>query len=178
MRCFYVWHGKTPICTLMIRLAGRKSTTSTRWDELIIFVYLQSYGVDNHPVCFLHLPSSHFLQAAVWDPRGGGWMGGLESWGSSRETEAAGKEGNEMNRSIKDSHCMSSRYHQINMTLFLSQDPEPLHKSLVKKLVEELTIKKLSEPQIVEKKWWLLFFAILHVCHTVWKINHNAFILY
>lgn len=79
-------------------------------------------------------------------------MGGLESRGSSRETEAAGKEGNEMNRSIKDSHCMSSRYHQINMTLFLSQDPEPLHKSLVKKLVEELTIKKLSEPQIVEKK--------------------------
>lgn len=79
-------------------------------------------------------------------------MGGFESRGSSGETEAPGKEGNEINRSIKDSHSMSSRYHQINNTPFLSQDPEPLHKSLVKKLVEELAIKKLSEPQIVEKK--------------------------
>ncbi|XP_016092216.1 39S ribosomal protein L28, mitochondrial-like isoform X1 [Sinocyclocheilus grahami] len=36
--------------------------------------------------------------------------------------------------------------------LLEKKDPEPLHNSLVKKLVEELTIKKLSEPQIVEKK--------------------------
>ncbi len=41
-------------------------------------------------------------------------MGGLESRGSGRETEATGEEGNEMNRSIKDRHCMSSCYHQIN----------------------------------------------------------------
>ncbi|XP_043114083.1 39S ribosomal protein L28, mitochondrial [Puntigrus tetrazona] len=36
--------------------------------------------------------------------------------------------------------------------LLEKKDPEPLHKSLVKKLVEELTIKKLSEPQIIKKK--------------------------
>lgn len=36
--------------------------------------------------------------------------------------------------------------------LLEKKDPEPLHKGLVKKLVEELAIKKLSEPQIVEKK--------------------------
>uniref|UniRef100_A0A672LSB8 Large ribosomal subunit protein bL28m n=1 Tax=Sinocyclocheilus grahami TaxID=75366 RepID=A0A672LSB8_SINGR len=36
--------------------------------------------------------------------------------------------------------------------LLEKKDPEPLHKSLMKKLVEELAIKKLSEPQIVEKK--------------------------
>ncbi|XP_039526316.1 39S ribosomal protein L28, mitochondrial isoform X1 [Pimephales promelas] len=36
--------------------------------------------------------------------------------------------------------------------LLEKKDPEPLHKSLVKQFLEELTIKKLSEPQIVEKK--------------------------
>ncbi|XP_051966261.1 39S ribosomal protein L28, mitochondrial isoform X1 [Xyrauchen texanus] len=36
--------------------------------------------------------------------------------------------------------------------LLEKKDPEPLHKSLVEKFVKELAIKKLSEPQIVEKK--------------------------
>ncbi len=45
-------------------------------------------------------------------------MGGLESRGSGRETEATGEEGNETNRSIKDRRCMSSCYHQINDSFF------------------------------------------------------------
>ncbi|RXN39356.1 39S ribosomal mitochondrial-like protein [Labeo rohita] len=36
--------------------------------------------------------------------------------------------------------------------LLEKKDPEPLHNTLVKKLVDELAIKKLLEPQIVEKK--------------------------
>ncbi|XP_056329587.1 39S ribosomal protein L28, mitochondrial [Danio aesculapii] len=36
--------------------------------------------------------------------------------------------------------------------LLEKKDPEPLYKGLVKSLVQELALKKLSEPQIVEKK--------------------------
>lgn len=47
-------------------------------------------------------------------------MGGVESGGSSWETETPGKEGNEMNGNVKDGHCTSAHCHLINLTLFFS----------------------------------------------------------
>lgn len=95
-----------------------------------------------------------FAWAAVWDSRGGGRVGGIESGGSCRETKTAGTQGK--------THACPKFYLRISKlyiflmlrSLLLSlQEPEPLFKVYVDKLVEELRIQKLSEPLVIEKKW-------------------------
>lgn len=38
--------------------------------------------------------------------------------------------------------------------VLFSQEPEPLFKACVDKLVEDLHIQKFLEPHLSEKKWW------------------------
>lgn len=80
-------------------------------------------------------------------------MGGIESGGSCRETETAGTQGK--------THACPKFYLRISkLSIFLMfrcllsslQEPEPLFKVYVDKLVEELRIQKLSEPLVIEKK--------------------------
>lgn len=62
-------------------------------------------------------------------------------------------------------HCSQSSYsvlRLLTLVLFLAlQEPDPLFKACVDKLVEELHVQKLSEPHLIEKKW-------LNLNHQSW----------
>lgn len=59
---------------------------------------------------------------------------------------------------------------------FVCQEPEPLFKACVDKLVEELHIQKLSEPHLIEKNWrpdnklskWNMRFVLLKSFSRWW----------
>lgn len=79
-------------------------------------VYQLLYGYCTPQVSFL--PPS--VWAAVWDPRGGGWVVGFESGGGLGKTEAARTQGNHVLK-----HITTSSYYTCRLkVLFTASNPD------------------------------------------------------